>query len=106
MNLDKLKEAAERRVGDTSATGYYRDVPATILALITRLTAAEELNSDYEKALKAMTGGSTIRVYGNTYISESGEKRRSVALTGDARRKLASAIALHTAYRKEYPTDE
>ena len=44
-----------------------------------------------EGALRALTQGSTIRVYGCSYMTENGERRSSIAMT-DEQRKLVAAL--------------
>ncbi|KKM21692.1 hypothetical protein LCGC14_1632860 [marine sediment metagenome] len=100
LALIELLEATE------NGLAYWEGIKADNSKLTTHLKAAAELIRDYEAALKAMTGGSTIRVYGVAFQSVGGERRRSVALTDDARKKLAAALAKHATYRERLPADE
>ncbi len=44
----------------------------------------------YAAFVRALTQGSTIRVYGCSYTTEQGERRQSIALTEDQRKLLAA----------------
>lgn len=64
------------------------------------LAAAGKVIEKLEAALNSITGSSTIRAYGLTYMSDTGERLNSVALTDAARRKLAVARVVYDEWKE------